>query len=232
MPARNEALALGQVLTEIPRDLVREIVVVDNGSTDQTAQIARQHGACVVSEPAAGYGRACLAGMVALDPSIDVIAFMDADHSDDPTELAALLAPIARQEADLVIGSRVHHALPGSLTLQQRFGNRLACALIRIFFGHRYTDLGPSRAIRREAHIRLCMVDQAFGWTVEMQAKAIVQRLRIVEVPVHYRRRIGRSKISGTIRGTVCAGYAILSTILRIALTTHQRAASSACANS
>ena len=167
-----------------------------------------------------GYGRACLAGLAALDRSVDTVVFLDGDHSDHAEELPKLVAPIAEGRADLVIGSRVSLAESGSLTVPQRFGNRLACALMRRYFGVRYTDLGPFRAIRRDALDRLAMADEAFGWTAEMQAKAAQQQLRIVEVPVRYRRRIGRSKISGTISGTVRAGIAILSTIRRVALTT------------
>lgn len=219
IPARNEAQALGQVLAGIPRELVDELIVVDNGSTDETAQVARQAGARVVAEPVPGYGRACLRGLATLDPTIEVIVFMDADHSDHPEDLPALLEPIVQGRADLVIGSRVAQAQPGSLTVQQRLGNRLACTLMRWCFGVRYTDLGPLRAIRREALARLQMRDPAFGWTVEMQAKAAQAHLRIEEVPVRYRPRIGRSKISGTLTGTVRAGIAILTTIGRIVLT-------------
>ncbi len=216
LPARNESLALGQVLAGLPRSLIRQVIVVDNGSTDHTAGIARAAGATVVGEPVAGYGRACLRGLAALAPEIDTVVFMDADRSDYPEELARLIAPIVEGRADLVIGSRVARAEPGSLTIPQRFGNALACWLIRRLFGFRYTDLGPFRAIRRAALERLNMKDQAFGWTVEMQAKAVRQGLRIVEIPVGYRRRLGRSKISGTVKGTVLAGAAILSTIARL----------------
>lgn len=191
---------------------------MDNGSTDETAAIARRLGARVITEPTPGYGRACLAGLKAVGPAVEVVAFMDADHSDDPAELGRILAPIAEERADLVVGSRREHAQPGSLTLAQRFGNRLACALMRWRFGVRYTDLGPFRAIRREALARLEMQDRGFGWTVEMQAKAARQQLRILEVPVGYRRRIGRSKISGTLSGTIRAGFGILSTIVKVAL--------------
>jgi rSAM/selenodomain-associated transferase 1 len=225
LPARNEADALGQVLAELPRRLVHEILVVDNGSSDGTAEAAARGGARVVREPVAGYGRACLAGLAALDPAADVVVFLDADHADYAEELERLLEPIAQGRAELVIGSRTSRAQPGSLTWPQRVGNRLACALMRALFGARYTDLGPFRAIRREALARLRMRDRAFGWTVEMQAKAARLGLRVVEVPVRYRPRIGRSKISGTLSGTVRAGVAIISTILRIALdarrTTH-----------
>ncbi len=218
IPARNEALALDQVLEEIPRSFVHEIIVVDNGSTDQTADVARRHGARVVHEPIPGYGRACLAGLAALDGVSDTVVFLDGDHSDYPEELPKLLEPIEQGRADLVIGSRTAHAQPGSLSPQQRFGNWLACALMRACFRVRYTDLGPFRAIRREALAQLGMVDEAFGWTVEMQAKAALRGLRIVEVPVRYRRRVGRSKISGTVRGTLRAGKAILTTIVKVAL--------------
>lgn len=198
---------------------MHEIIVVDNGSSDATASVALGAGARVVAEPIPGYGRACLTGIAALSSSIDIVVFMDADASDHPEDLPKLLEPIAKGRADLVVGSRMTHAQPGSLTLQQRFGNRLACTLMRWCFGVRYTDLGPFRAIRRAALERLQMQDLAFGWTVEMQAKAARCRLRIEEVSVRYRPRIGRSKISGTISGTVRAGMAILSTIIRITLT-------------
>lgn len=224
IPARNEAGAIGQVLAEIPRDGVHEIVVVDNGSTDATAEVAAHAGARVVREPVAGYGRACLAGIAALDPSVKTVVFMDADHSDYPEELPFLLAPIEEGRADLVIGSRTAKAQRGSLTPQQRFGNGLACALMRWLYGTRYTDLGPFRAIRRDALDRLHMQDQAFGWTVEMQAKAARLGVRVTEVPVRYRPRIGRSKISGTVSGTVRAGIAILSTIVRVAISSPRRA--------
>ena len=232
IPARNEALALGQVLSEIPSEAVRQLIVVDNGSTDGTAQVAEELGAQLVSEPAPGYGRACLAGIAALEPDIDTVVFLDGDHSDYPEEIPMLLAPIERGEADLVIGSRIAQAQRGSLTLPQRFGNRLACFLIDRRFGFRYTDLGPFRAIRRETLDRLRMQDPAFGWTAEMQAKAAQAGLRIAEVPVRYRRRIGRSKISGTLTGSVRAGWAIVTTILRVAAQPNAPHRVGACADS
>jgi len=204
--------------------VLRRVVVVDNGSTDATAQVARQDGATVVHEPRAGYGRACLAGLASLaslatlDSAVDVVAFMDADHSDYPEELPKLVAPILEGRADFVIGSRVRQAQAGSLTPQQRVGNWLACRLLRWCFGQTYTDLGPFRAIRRQALDRLGMRDQTFGWTVEMQAKAARAGLRVIEVPVRYRPRIGRSKISGTVSGTIRAGVGILSAICKVAL--------------
>jgi glycosyltransferase involved in cell wall biosynthesis len=209
MPARDEASALPHVLPHIP-PWVAQVVVVDNGSRDGTADVARRLGAQVVTEPKRGYGRACLAGIAALRPEVDTVLFMDADASDRPEEMALLLGPIAAGEADLVIGSRTRAAEPGSLTPQQRFGNWLACALIGLVWGVRYTDLGPFRAIRREALARLAMRDETWGWTVEMQVRAARIGLRTQEVPVGYRRRIGTSKISGTLSGTVRAGTKIL----------------------
>ncbi len=224
LPALNEEAAIESTLAGLlaapPRDAVRgQIIVVDNGSTDATAGRARACGATVIAEPRRGYGRACLAGLAALDQGTTIVVFLDADGSDDPADLPQLLQPLARDEADLVLGSRVlGERERGALTPQQRFGNWLATTLIRILYGVRYTDLGPFRAIRRSALARLNMRDTDFGWTVEMQINAARQGLRVREIPVRYRRRRhGKSKISGTLRGTLAAGCKILWTIARYA---------------
>ena len=217
IPAFNEARAIGKVIGNIP-GFVDTIVVADNNSTDDTAAIATGLGATVVHEPQAGYGAACLKGIAAAQGH-QVIVFMDGDYADRGDEMYRLVSPIAAGEADLVIGSRtLGTAERGALTPQQRWGNWLACALIRLFWGVRYTDLGPYRAISASALETIGMQDRAFGWTVEMQLKAILFNLKAIEVPVSYHKRIGVSKISGTVRGTVLAGRAILGTIFQTAL--------------
>jgi glycosyltransferase involved in cell wall biosynthesis len=214
IPALNEERALPAVLAELPPG-VDQVVVVDNGSTDRTAQVALRAGARVVKELQRGYGAACLRGLAAIDPC-DVVVFLDGDHSDHPEELPRLIEPLARGQADFVLGSRLlGKREAGAMPPQSVWGNRLACFLMSVLFGVRYTDLGPFRAIRRDALERLGMHDRNFGWTVEMQIKAARHRLRIKEVAVEYRRRIGRSKISGTVLGSVRAGYKILYTIFR-----------------
>jgi len=216
IPALDEEQALPHVLAEIPRDLVRKIVVADNGSRDRTAEVARQGGAEVVYEPRRGYGAACLRALEHLRSNPpDVVVFLDGDRSDRPAEIALHLAEIAAG-AELVIGSRVLGAREsGALTPQQIVGNRVACIALRTLYGARFTDLGPFRSIRWEALERLDMRDRDYGWTVEMQIKAARRNLRFVEVPASYRRRIGHSKVSGTLRGTILASAKILSLLAR-----------------
>jgi glycosyltransferase involved in cell wall biosynthesis len=220
IPALDEEQAISHVIADIP-DWVDEIVVVDNGSSDRTAEIALQAGAVVVHESERGYGAACQAGIRALKGA-GIVVFLDGDHSDHPGEMAVLVDPIAERRADFVVGSRVlGNAERGALMPQQRFGNWLACLLMRLFWGVDYTDLGPFRAIRRDALKSLNMTDRKFGWTVEMQIKSAKAGLKSIEVPVSYRSRIGASKISGTLRGSFKAGVGILGLIARSALHTH-----------
>jgi glycosyltransferase involved in cell wall biosynthesis len=197
------------------------VVVANNGSTDRTAQVAEAHGAIVVNEPRKGYGQACLTAMQKLnefDPVADIVVFMDGDHSDYPEEMELLIRPIVEGKADMVIGSRaLGKRENGSMTLPQLFGNWLATRMMRLFFGARFTDLGPFRAIRHEKLMALEMRDRNFGWTVEMQIKAAKRGLKYCEVPVNYRRRIGVSKVSGTVKGTIMAGYKIIFTIFKYA---------------
>lgn len=214
IPALNEEDAIAKVIGDIP-GWVDETIVADNGSNDKTAAEAKGAGALVVSEPEPGYGGACLAGIAALEQA-DVVVFLDGDYSDHPEEMADLVDPIVTGAADMVIGSRVTgESEAGSLTLPQRFGNWLATRLIRLIWGHRYTDLGPFRAIAMPALRQLRMADRNFGWTVEMQVRAAEEGLRVREVPVRYRQRIGVSKVSGTVSGSVKAGIKILYIIGR-----------------
>ena len=219
VPALDEERSLPKVLRDLPSGLVREVVVVDNGSSDGTAEVARSAGATVIREPRKGYGSACLAGLAHLGAGPrppDVVVFLDADYSDHPDELPRLLEPIRDEGADLVIGSRtLGRREPGALLPQARFGNAIAGCLVRLLYGVRFTDLGPFRAVRWPALDRLEMEDRDFGWTVEMQVKAARLGMTIREVPVSYRRRIGRSKISGTLAGGLRAGWKILYTIAR-----------------
>ena len=221
IPALNEEATVGHVVTAVRAagQPVRHIVLVDNGSTDNTRQVAEEHGALVVSEPERGYGAACLRGLAFVEQQRippDVVVFMDADGSDEASDLGRLLDAILAG-ADLAIGSRtLGIAEPGSLAPAQRVGNAVAVNLIRAVYGQRYTDLGPFRAVRYPALLALGMTDTDYGWTVEMQVKAVQRGLRIVEVPVRYhRRRGGESKISQTVRGSIGAGAKILYTILR-----------------
>jgi glycosyltransferase involved in cell wall biosynthesis len=216
IPALNEEQSIGAVLDAIPAALQADVIVVDNGSTDRTAEIAAAHGARVVAEPQRGYGAACLAGLAAVrDP--EVVAFLDADLSDDPSLLPSLCAPILENGADLVIGSRMLGPRePGALPLHSRFGNWLAGRLLTYLYHQPTTDLGPFRAIRGATLQQLRMSDRGFGWTMEMQAKAARLRARTVETPVPYRRRIGRSKITGSLKASLLAGLIILSTAFRL----------------
>ena len=219
IPAFNEENGIGEVIKEIPLELVSEVVVINNASTDNTEKIAREAGATVLRESTRGYGRACLKGIDYLKkkgvkPSI--VIFLDADHSDYPEEMRELIKPILEDKADLVIGSRaLGQKESGSMTPQQIFGNWLATRLLRVLYKVTFTDLGPFRAIRYDSLILLDMQDKTYGWTVEMQLKAAKMGLRCLEVPVSYRKRIGFSKISGTVKGTIMAGVKIISTIFK-----------------
>lgn len=219
IPAYNEEKAIGQVINEIPQALVSEIIIVDNNSTDNTALVAKEHGATVIHQPLQGYGNACLKGMEWVANQADkpdIIVFLDGDHSDYPDRMGELVQPIIDGRADFVIGSRaLGGAEKGSMTPPQIFGNWLATRLIKIFFGYRFTDLGPFRAIAYPTLLEMNMVDKTYGWTVEMQIKAAKQKVRAIEIAVPYRNRIGFSKISGTVKGTVLAGYKILWTIFK-----------------
>jgi len=221
IPAWNEEGSIGRVIDDLPKNLVSSVIVADNNSTDYTADVARKFGATVVPAPRQGYGSACLAGLAHLaalpgDQHPDVLVFIDADYSDHPEELSKVIEPILAGRADFVVGSRMLKDQPaGALLPQAVIGNRLACFLMRVLFGARYTDLGPFRAIRWSSLQAIGMRDTNFGWTVEMQIKAVRAGLRIEEVAVSYRPRIGLSKITGTVSGTVRAGYKILWTIFR-----------------
>ena len=219
IPAYNEQNSIGKVIRDIPQEWVQEIVVVNNNSSDDTAKNARDAGVTVLEEPRQGYGFACLCGIEYLSqqvPPPDIVVFMDADYSDHPNELPQVMAPIINNGADLVIGSRALGVRErGSMTVPQVFGNWLATRLMKWLYGASFTDLGPFRAIRYPALLSLNMQDQTYGWTVEMQLKAAKYGLRCAEVPVSYRRRIGVSKVSGTVKGTLLAGYKIIWTIVK-----------------
>ena len=224
IPMLNEAGSIGLVLSDLPA--INRVVVVDNGSDDEGPEIAREGGAEVIPESQRGYGKACLTGIAhvhklvqaddSVQPSDAIIVFLDADYSDYPDELPLLVQPILDGEYDFVIGSRARGSREsGAMPIQAMMGNWLACTLVKLFWRKKFTDLGPFRAIRLESLKALNMVDENFGWTIEMQIKAINSRLRILEIPVSYRRRVGVSKISGTISGTIRAGYKIIYTIFR-----------------
>ncbi|WMN12943.1 glycosyltransferase family 2 protein [Marivirga salinae] len=219
IPAFNEENAVGKVVKAIPKDWVEEIVVVNNNSTDQTRQAAEKEGALVLDQAIKGYGNACLKGIEYVKSKTqkpDIIVFLDADYSDYPEQLPDLVNPILKEKIDMVIGSRaLGEREGGSMTFPQVFGNWLATRLIRLFYGYRFTDLGPFRAIRWDKLMEINMQDKTFGWTVEMQVKAAKMKMKCTEVPMAYRNRIGKSKVSGTVYGTVMAGYKILYTIFK-----------------
>ena len=215
IPTHNEAQAIKRVLADLPSDLTTEVIVVDSNSTDGTPEIAAKMGARVIPEPRRGYGRACLTGMAAAN-SPDVIVFLDGDYSDRPSELPILLAPIIEGRADITLGSRLRErSSTGALPWHQVFGNRLAASLIRLFYGLKISDLGPFRAGRAEVLHALALEETTYGWAVEMILKGALAGFRVVEVPVSYYPRIGKSKISGTLKGTLGAGWFILSLIVR-----------------
>lgn len=217
IPAFNEADAISLVLSEIP-SFVNEVIVVDNNSTDETASVALRSGATVIKEERAGYGYACLKGINYLktkESPPSIVVFMDGDHSDYPEEMLLLVKKI-EEGYDLVIGSRAAGKIEkGSMTFPQRFGNLLATRLLKLLYGAVYTDLGPFRAVKYSSLIQMDMQDKTYGWTVEMQLKAAKLKMKTAEVPVRYRKRIGFSKISGTVKGTVLAGYKIITTIFK-----------------
>ena len=218
IPAYNEAQSIGLVLAEIP-SVVSEVIVVNNRSTDETAAVAKKAGATVLTENQMGYGHACLKGMdyvAGLEVRPDIVVFLDGDYSDYPKELLDLVAPIIEEDLDFVVGAR-QKALreAGSMTPQQVFGNALACTLMKLFFGAKFTDLGPFRAIKYKRLLDMNMSDTTYGWTVEMQLKALRNRLKYKEIGVKYKKRIGVSKVSGTVKGTIFAGVKILGWIFK-----------------
>lgn len=218
IPAYNEEGSIGKVIKDIPA-IVDEIIVVNNNSTDNTAAVAQTAGATVLTETKAGYGYACLKGMEYVAYKIikpDIIVFLDGDYSDYPEELEKLIAPIIQNDIDFVIGARIKKLrAPGSMTVQQIFGNWLATFLMKIIYSSKFTDLGPFRAIKYDKLLQLQMTDKTYGWTVEMQLKAMKQKMSYVEIPLQYRNRIGLSKISGTLKGTVMAGIKIIGWIIK-----------------
>jgi len=215
IPTHNEAQGIGRVLADLPSNLVTEVIVVDSNSTDGTPDLARKMGAQVIQEPRRGYGRACLTGL-ANTHNPDVVVFLDGDYSDRPSELPTLLAPIMEGRADITLGSRLSgKGNRGALPWHQSFGNRLAAGLIRLLYGVKVSDLGPFRAGRAETLRALALEEATYGWAVEMVLKGAIEGFRIVEVPVSYYPRIGKSKIGGTVRGTVGAAWFILSRIVR-----------------
>jgi len=219
IPAFNEENAVGKVVAAIPKELVEEIIVVNNASTDDTRKRAEEQGATVVDQPVKGYGNACLKGIEYIkvkEINPEIVIFIDADFSDYPEEMPLLIKPITDEGYDMVIGSRaLGKRQRGSMTFPQVFGNWLATNLIKLFYNVNFTDLGPFRSIRYNKLLEIDMQDKTYGWTVEMQVKAAKHQLKCTEVPVNYKTRIGKSKVSGTVKGTILAGYKILYTIFR-----------------
>ena len=214
IPAFNEALSIGQVIQALPKS-VAEIIVVNNASTDQTAQVAKEHGAVVLDEKKMGYGQACIKGIKYLEKKPpDIVVFLDGDYSDYPEDMDQIVAPLLKKEVVFSLGARTQNLREkGSMTPQQVFGNALACFLMRLLYQGKFTDLGPFRAIRWQTLQSLEMKDKTYGWTIEMQLKILRRKLNYIEIPVRYRKRIGISKVSGTVKGTLMAGYKILTWI-------------------
>jgi len=220
IPAYNEENSISKVIEDIPSDLVREIVVCNNNSSDNTSQIAKESGATVVDAKNKGYGNACLKGLSHIaqkEDTPDIVVFIDGDYSDYPQEMKLLIEPIISENYDVVIGSRALGSMErGAMQIQQIFGNWLATTLIKLIYGYEFTDLGPFRAVKYSSLVKMNMEDKDFGWTVEMQVKAAKMKMKTIEVPVNYRKRIGVSKISGTVKGTILAGHKILWTIFKL----------------
>jgi len=218
IPAYNEEASIGKVIAEIP-EIVSEIIVVDNNSSDTTSEVAKKAGATVLFQPKAGYGNACLKGMEYISKEKtkpDIVVFLDGDYSDYPSEMPKIVAPILENNIDFVVGARAKELREaGSMTFPQRFGNQLATKLMKLFFNSEFTDLGPFRAIKYEKLLALNMEDKTYGWTVEMQLKVLKKKFTYVEVPVNYKNRIGVSKVSGTVKGAIFAGIKILSWIFK-----------------
>ena len=214
IPAFNEALSIGQVIQALPKS-VAEIIVVNNASTHQTAQVAKEHGAVVLDEKKMGYGQACIKGIKYLEKKPpDIVVFLDGDYSDYPEDMDQIVAPLLKEEVVFSLGARTQNLREkGSMTPQQVFGNALACFLMRLLYQGKFTDLGPFRAIRWQTLQSLEMKDKTYGWTIEMQLKILRRKLNYIEIPVRYRKRIGISKVSGTVKGTLMAGYKILTWI-------------------
>ena len=217
IPAYNEDQSIGKVVDAIDRDIVNHVIVVNNNSTDNTVQVAEKAGAIVLDETRKGYGWACLKGIAKCEElNTEIIVFLDGDFSDYPEEIKDVIAPILEQDMDMVIGSRVlGKREKGSLTPQQIFGNALATKMIQLFYGAKFTDLGPFRAMKFDALQSLGMADKTYGWTIEMQIKAVKKKMKFCEVPVNYKRRIGVSKVSGTVKGTVLAGIKIIFAVFK-----------------